>query len=89
MLKKVSYRDIARFTWDYWSRQKGKLLLVAIGMAAASAIDVVFPVIMGKLIDAITKAAEDKTVLWSSVVPLFAFFLLQVLFITVSVTVRF
>jgi ATP-binding cassette subfamily B protein len=77
MLKKVSYRDVARFTWHYWGRQKGKLAVIAAGMAAASAIDVIFPVIMGKLIDAITKAANDPALLWGSVVPLFVFFLVQ------------
>ncbi|MCD8497986.1 MAG: hypothetical protein LRZ85_07880 [Alphaproteobacteria bacterium] len=46
MLKKVSYRDIARFTWHYWGRQKGKLALVAVMTAMGSAIDVMFPVIM-------------------------------------------
>lgn len=77
MLKKVSYRDVADFTWHYWGRQKGKLALVALGMGAASAIDVVFPVIMGWLIDEIGRAANDPARIWSGVVPLFAAFLIQ------------
>ncbi|HRQ61557.1 MAG TPA: ABC transporter ATP-binding protein, partial [Alphaproteobacteria bacterium] len=77
MLKKVSYRDVGRFTWHYWGRQKGRLALVAAGMAVASGIDVMFPMIMGWLIDEITKAANDPALIWSSVVPLFAAFLIQ------------
>jgi ATP-binding cassette, subfamily B, bacterial len=51
MLEKVDYKDVVSFTRHYWGkRRKVGLVLVAL-MLTVTAVDTVFPVITGKIID--------------------------------------
>ncbi len=54
MLERITYTDIARFTWHVWRRDKTKLALCFAGMGLAAFIDTLFPLVAGYLINAIT-----------------------------------
>jgi ATP-binding cassette subfamily B protein len=53
MLEKVGYRDVVRFSWNYWrKRPRTGTLLVGL-MVAATVVDVFVPIYTGKIIDAL------------------------------------
>jgi ATP-binding cassette subfamily B protein len=55
-----AFRDVFRFTFGHWARQKP--LVVAIGgcLALSTAADVLMPVFAGRLVDAIAVGASDR-----------------------------
>lgn len=56
MLKKVSYKDVIRFTWHYTKRQPYICALLFLLMGVAAVIDSFLPVFTGKIIDTVTNS---------------------------------
>jgi len=78
MLEKVSYKDIARFTWYYWRQQKGRLPILLAGTGCAAFLDTLFPVVTGRLVKALNDA-DIQT--WQDNFlshPVFIFFVLMI-----------
>ena len=67
----VSYRDVARFTWHYWSRDKKTMTIVFIGMAIAAFADTLLPVVTGGFIDALHEYQPEQNRFWATVGPAF------------------
>lgn len=65
--QQVTYSDVARFTWHYWSLDKAKMIIVFIGMAMAAAIDACFPLFTGLLVDAVHEFDSKTQSLWDAV----------------------
>ena len=60
MLTQVTYKDIIRFTLEYW-RRRPLMGWAALGFwTAAILIDTLIPIYVGKIIDAVIAAAQDK-----------------------------
>ncbi len=81
MLKKVSYADIARFSWHYWKQHIYKVPLLLVLMGMTGILDSIYPVFAGRLVDAITNATpgnEDdfNIIFWAFI----AFISLEVFF---------
>lgn len=55
MLEKVTYKDVARYTWYYWRQHKKYWPVLLIGMSLAAVLDTLFPVVAGRLIAAINE----------------------------------
>ena len=70
-MKKITYKDVWNFTWHYWSRDTFKMVVVFVGMGAAAAIDSLFPLVTGKLIDALHGFEIGVDDAWSTVWPYF------------------
>lgn len=72
MLKKISYRDVMRFTWYNWRRRIRLLPVLFAGMTLTGLLDTLFPVFVGRLVDAVTAAGDADGQFPSSVVIAFA-----------------
>lgn len=57
--QKVTYSDVARFSWHLWSRQKKLIPYFMFLMGVAAFMDTLFPILVGHMIDEIMTA--DKT----------------------------
>ena len=67
MLDKVNYKDVIRFSFAYWGRQK-KMWPVLLGlMGLAAVLDTLFPVMTGVLVSAIDNNASADVLLWTFV----------------------
>lgn len=53
MKSKITYKDIARFSIHYWMKSPVRFFATAIMISLAAVIDSVFPVVTGKLVDAV------------------------------------
>lgn len=51
MLEKVSYKDIFKFSWSYWKRQKTLGFWALFFFTLSTLVDVVFPTYIGRLVD--------------------------------------
>ena len=51
MLEKVTYKDIFKFSWSYWKRQKTLGLWALFFFTVSTLVDVVFPTYVGRLVD--------------------------------------
>ncbi|MEM6812346.1 MAG: ABC transporter ATP-binding protein [Pseudomonadota bacterium] len=51
MLEKVSYKDIFKFSWSYWKRQKVLGFWALFFFTMSTLVDVVFPTYIGRLVD--------------------------------------
>ncbi|MBL4863817.1 MAG: ABC transporter ATP-binding protein [Rhodobiaceae bacterium] len=69
----VSARQIISFIWFYWRRQGFWFALLMLGMAANVAVDILFPIVSGYLVDIISTAsfppepAEIDAAFWAAV----------------------
>jgi ATP-binding cassette, subfamily B, bacterial len=59
MLEKIGYKDVWRFTWNYWRRRRGLGLLLIFLMVAATIADTFVPVYTGKIVDAMVMSGPD------------------------------
>lgn len=59
MLKRITRKDIIRFTWYYWYQNKKVMPVLLIGMALAAFIDTLFPMVIGNLVSEVE--AMDKS----------------------------
>lgn len=71
MLEKIGYKDVWKFTWHYWRRDKYKLSIAVAGLSCSALIDAVIPVITGMLIDAIHRFDFETQDIWERVWPIF------------------
>ena len=55
-----SFRDVFRFTFAHWRRQKLVVAWIASGVGVATASDVLLPVFAGQLVDAVASGARDR-----------------------------
>jgi ATP-binding cassette, subfamily B, bacterial len=56
MLERISYSDVGRFSWNIWGPRKKDIPLLMVGMGTAAFLDTLFPVLAGRLMDAVTSA---------------------------------
>jgi ATP-binding cassette subfamily B protein len=54
------FRDVFRFTFGHWSRQKPLVFAIGGCLAFSTAADVLMPVFAGRLVDAIALGASDR-----------------------------
>lgn len=50
---KTSYKDVLDFSWHYWKTEKRRIPVFVGGMAIAAILDTIFPVMLGRLVDAV------------------------------------
>jgi ATP-binding cassette subfamily B protein len=74
--QKISYKDIAAFTWHVFKPQKAYLPVVLLMMGGAAFMDTLYPVVTGKLIEQITGAAKGEEGWSALIVKFFAIFVL-------------
>ncbi len=67
MNEKTNYKNIARFSWNVWKNQKGKIPFILFGFASAAVIDTLLPVITGKLVNEINAASKGEAA-WSDII---------------------
>lgn len=84
MNEKTNYKNIARFAHHVWGKQPGKLPLIMLGLGTAAFLDTLFPVVTGKLIEAVSQAADGE-IGWTNVImwSFAAFILLEFVYHTV------
>lgn len=58
MKEKVSFKDIAAFSWHIWKQEKKLWPIVILGLGLAGALDALLPVVTGRLIREINNAAS-------------------------------
>ena len=75
----VSPRRLIAFLWGYWSRYPFHFLGVLGAMAAAVTLDVLFPIVSARLIEAITQGAAGEPAAMSAVLAALGLFLGQAL----------
>lgn len=63
MTQSVKYKDVARFSWHYWRQRKRMIPVFLIGMTLAALFDVVFPIVLKYLVDAVNGHDLDMA-LW-------------------------
>lgn len=51
MLEKVSYKDIFKFSWSYWKRQKTLGFWALFFFTLSTLVDVIFPTYIGRLVE--------------------------------------
>lgn len=74
MLTKLTYKDIIRFTLEYW-RRRPLMGWAAVGFwTAAILIDTLIPIYVGKIIDAVIAAAQDKGSMEAALIYVWIFF---------------
>ncbi len=56
MNNSISARRIAAFLWDHWRRHPARAALLVVLMLASVAFDVAFPIVSGRLVDAVSQA---------------------------------
>jgi ATP-binding cassette subfamily B protein len=61
MLKRVTYKDIAKFSWAYWKRRKALGFWALFFLSLSTLIDVVFPTYVGLLVDAFTGNFQENS----------------------------
>lgn len=52
----ISARRIAAFLWDHWRRHPARAALLVVLMLTSVVFDVAFPIVSGRLVDAVSKA---------------------------------
>ncbi len=57
----ASAKQIISFIWSHWRRQSFWLALVMLGMAANVAVDIMFPIVSGYIVDVIATASLPPT----------------------------
>jgi len=70
MLKRITHKDIVDFTWYYWRQNKFIIPVLLIGMAIAAIADTLFPLVIGRLINALDgvipgESGLPRAVLWA------------------------
>jgi ATP-binding cassette subfamily B protein len=63
VMNDIKYKDVARFSWHYWRQRKSMIPIFLLGMTAAALFDVLFPIILGVMVDAVNEKELTK-VLW-------------------------
>jgi ATP-binding cassette, subfamily B, bacterial len=87
MKQKVTFKDIAAFSWHIWKQEKKLWPLVILGLATAGALDAFLPVVTGKLIREINNAATGARGWTDMIVEMFFLFgLLELVYHTVRNT---
>ncbi len=54
MKKKITYKDITRFSLHYWMKSPVRFFATAIMISLAAVIDSIFPIVTGRLVNAMT-----------------------------------
>lgn len=74
MLEKVTYKDILKFSWEYWRRTPWMLPVMITGTTITAVLDSLFPVYIGKVLDAINVWSDNPDEGLKDVLTLFAIF---------------
>jgi ATP-binding cassette subfamily B protein len=70
----VSWRDVARFSWNYWRPNKWLGGGAAVLMLVAVSLDAIVPVYTGRIVDAMTTHAAGDAEAWNAAWRAFAVF---------------
>lgn len=74
MSEKTNYKNIARYTWHLWKRQKGSIPLLMLGMGGAAFLDTMFPVVTSNLVREIAETPDDLRGWTGPIIKAFLFF---------------
>lgn len=72
--KRVTYNDVAKFTWHYWSQRKRMIPSFLALMGVAAFMDTLFPLLVGHMVDEIMTADKSVTGFLKPVLIAFAMF---------------
>jgi ATP-binding cassette subfamily B protein len=74
MLEKISYKDVWDYTWHYWRQQKLWLVLAFASIAFAGFLDTLYPIVTGKLINAINMFVPSVSPDYAGILLMFGIF---------------
>lgn len=75
MLKRVTYKDVAAYTWYYWRQNKILMIASFIGISIAGFLDTLYPVVTGKMISAVNEFDAQEQASYEPIIWLFAAFI--------------